>query len=96
MTLEKSEAPSLISIRVEFIKPFAATNTATFTFSPGPDRTKVTWAMDGRNNFMAKAAHLFMDIDKMVGTDFERGLTALKALAESSAKSSAPTANTAP
>ncbi|HMJ14794.1 MAG TPA: SRPBCC family protein [Polyangiaceae bacterium] len=93
MTIEKSQAPSLISIRLEFIKPFAATNTATFTFAPVAEDTKLTWGMDGKNDFMAKAAHLFMDIDAMVGKDFERGLTALKAVTESRAKAGAASAN---
>ncbi|HEY6557730.1 MAG TPA: SRPBCC family protein [Polyangiaceae bacterium] len=95
MTIEKSEAPSLISIKLEFIKPFEATNTATFAFNPAPEGTKVTWGMDGQLNFVAKAAHLFMDMDSMVGKDFERGLAALKAVTESSAQSAKPTANTA-
>jgi hypothetical protein len=96
MTIEKSQLPSLISIRLEFIEPFPATNTATFTFGAAPEGTKVTWAMDGKNNFMAKAAHLFMDIDQMVGNDFQKGLSALKGVAESAAKSGAPTATSAP
>lgn len=86
MTIEKSDRPSLISIKLEFIRPFAATHTATFTFAPGNEGTKVTWAMDGRNNFMAKAFTLFMNMDKMVGGDFERGLAALKTVAESASK----------
>jgi uncharacterized protein YndB with AHSA1/START domain len=86
MTIERSEQPSLISIRLEFSKPFAATNTATFTFVPTAGGTKVTWAMDGRNAFAAKAASLVMDMDKLVGGDFERGLASLKTLAESPPK----------
>ena len=81
MTIERSD-PSLVSIKLEFIKPFAATNTATFTFTPTGSGTKATWAMDGDCGFLAKAMHLVMDMDKMVGTDFERGLTAMKAEAE--------------
>jgi Polyketide cyclase / dehydrase and lipid transport len=92
MTIEKSDQPSLVSIKLEFLKPFAATNTATFTFVPAPGGTKVTWAMDGEKNFMAKAFHMVMDMDKMVGGDFERGLTAMKAAAETSAKASADAA----
>jgi hypothetical protein len=82
MTIEESDEPSLIVITLEFLKPWTATNTATFTFAPAPEGTKVTWAMDGRNNFMAKAFCLVMDMDKMVGGDFERGLAAMKAAAE--------------
>ena len=82
MTIERSVEPSLLVIELQFLKPFAATNTATFTFTPTPGGTKVTWAMDGRNNFVAKAVHLVMDMDTMVGGDFERGLAAMKTNAE--------------
>src|SRR5688572_24696154 len=86
MTIEKSDPSSTIGIKLEFIKPFAATNQATFTFAPSGNSTKVTWAMDGKNGFAAKAASLFMDMDKLVGADFERGLASLKTIAESPPK----------
>jgi Polyketide cyclase / dehydrase and lipid transport len=77
MTLEKSERPSKLGIKLEFIKPFAGLNDTTFTFAPVPEGTKVTWAMEGKNNFVGKLFCLFMDMDKMVGGDFERGLAGL-------------------
>ena len=86
MTMEKSEKPSTIGIKLEFIKPFAATNATTFTFAPAAGGSKVTWAMDGENNFMSKAASLFMDMDKMIGADFDKGLAAMKAAAEAAPK----------
>ena len=89
MTIEKSDKPSLVAIKLEFLKPFAATNTATFTFAPAGDGTKVTWAMDGNNNFISKAFQLFMDMDKMIGKDFEQGLANMKTAAESAPKPSA-------
>jgi uncharacterized protein YndB with AHSA1/START domain len=89
MTIEKSDKPSLVSIKLEFLKPFAATNTATFAFTPAAEGTKVTWAMDGSNNFMSKAFQLFMDMDQMIGKDFEQGLASMKTVAEAAAKASA-------
>ena len=86
MTIEKSAKPSAIAIKLEFFKPWTATNEATFTFAPSPGGTKATWAMDGENNFGMKAATLFMNMDKLVGGDFERGLEALKSVAESAPK----------
>jgi hypothetical protein len=83
MTIEES-TPTKIGIKLEFLKPFEATNRATFSFIPTGSGTKVTWAMDGKNNFMSKAFHLVMDMDKLVGGDFERGLAAMKANAERS------------
>ena len=93
MTIEKSE-PTQIVIKLEFLKPFEATNTATFNFAKTAEGTKTTWAMDGKNNFVSKAFHLVMDMDKLIGADFERGLAAMKAQAEASAK--APVAATTP
>jgi hypothetical protein len=82
MTIERSDEPSRVQIKLEFIKPWTATNVTTFSFAPLPDGTMVTWAMDGRNGFMAKAASMCMNMDKMVGGDFERGLSAMKAAVE--------------
>jgi Polyketide cyclase / dehydrase and lipid transport len=96
MTIEKSAAPSLVGIKLQFFKPFAATNQSTFTFAPAGDGTKVTWAMDGENNFVGKAFSMFMDMDKMVGGDFERGLASMKTLAESAPKPSPEAAKAGP
>lgn len=93
-TIVSSDIPSQIKIRLELVRPCAATNAVTFTFDSVPGGTEVTWAMDGRCNFMGKAASLFIDMDKMVGTEFERGLAALKATSEAtrSARTVAATA----
>jgi hypothetical protein len=81
MTIVES-TPRRVAIKLEFLEPWTATNTATFSFAPEGDVTTTTWAMDGQNSFMAKAVGLFMDMDKMIGADFERGLSNLKAEAE--------------
>jgi hypothetical protein len=78
MTIVDSTPPSKVGIKLEFLKPWQATNNTTFSFVPEGGGTKVTWAMEGENNFMMKAVTLFMDMDKMVGADFERGLANLK------------------
>ncbi|HVW23831.1 MAG TPA: SRPBCC family protein [Polyangiaceae bacterium] len=85
MTIQSATA-SRIDIKLEFLKPFAATNQAVFSFTPTATGTKVTWSMDGKNNFLAKAFHLVMDMDKLVGGDFEKGLAAMKANAERAPK----------
>src|SRR5215204_2400469 len=55
MTLTESRPSELIRIKLEFFKPFAATNTSEFTFKPQGEQTQVTWSMSGHNGFMAKA-----------------------------------------
>ncbi len=82
MEITEATAPARVVLKLEFLKPFEATNAAAFTLSPGPEGTAVNWAMDGKNNILSKVMCLFMDMDKMVGTDFEAGLASLKALAE--------------
>jgi hypothetical protein len=82
MTIMESRPNELVRITMEFLKPFAATSTAQFTFRPEGDRTAVTWSMVGKANFVAKAIHLFVDMDTMIGTNFEKGLTDMKAIVE--------------
>jgi uncharacterized protein YndB with AHSA1/START domain len=77
MTITESRPNALIEIRLEFQKPFACRNAVDFTFKPEGDRTTVTWNMAGQNNFVAKAMHLIMSMDKMVGGQFEQGLAQL-------------------
>jgi len=85
MTLTESRPGELIRICLEFLKPFAATNTTEFTFQASGDRTLVTWSMAGRNNFLAKAFGLFVNVERMVGADFEKGLAQLRTLVETRA-----------
>jgi hypothetical protein len=82
MTVLESRPGDLVRIKLEFLKPFAATNTADFTFQPEGDQTVVTWSMTGKKNFMTKAFSLFMNMDKLVGGDFEKGLAQMKSVAE--------------
>jgi hypothetical protein len=87
MTITDSRPSDLIRVKLEFYKPFAATNTAEFSFVPEGNQTRVTWSIFGEKNFMAKAVHLFMSMDKMIGGQFEKGLADMKAAAEGTAKS---------
>jgi hypothetical protein len=79
MTITDSRAPQSITIRLEFFKPWRGTNTAQFDFAPSGSGTNVTWTMTGRSNFMAKTFGLFMDMDTMIGSHFEKGLANLDA-----------------
>ena len=78
MTIIESVPSELVRFRLDFLKPFTATNTAEFTFKSDGDKTTVVWSMFGKNNFLSKAVGLFMDCDKMVGDQFEHGLSSLK------------------
>ena len=86
LTVTESDPYDLVRIRLDFIKPFATTNTAEFTFEPEGDQTIVTWSMFGKQPFMGKAISLFMDMDKMIGGNFEKGLANMKNIAEGVAR----------
>jgi hypothetical protein len=68
---------------LEFLKPFKAVNTAEFVFKPQGNETQVTWSMYGKNNFLAKAVNLFINCEKLVGPDFEKGLASMKSVVAS-------------
>lgn len=82
MEILEAPAPSKVLIKLDFLKPFPANNTAEFNLRPDGDTTKVEWAMYGGRPFMVKLMGLVFDMDKVVGADFEKGLAAMKAAAE--------------
>jgi hypothetical protein len=86
MTIEESKAGELVRIKLEFLKPWESTSPTSFTFKPVEGGTQVTWAMDGTHNFVGKAFTLVMDMDAMLGKDFDAGLASMKAIAEAEAK----------
>ncbi|MDC8012434.1 SRPBCC family protein [Tahibacter soli] len=82
MEITESTEPSRIAIKLDFIKPFEAHNTAEFTLVPSGDTTIVTWAMRGEWPYISKVMGVFVNMDRLIGTDFEAGLASLKTLAE--------------
>lgn len=82
MTIVESTPGERVALRMEFLKPFASTSTAAFVITPAANQTSVTWSMDGEQNFFAKAIGLFVNMDKMIGGEFEKGLADLKSIAE--------------
>jgi uncharacterized protein YndB with AHSA1/START domain len=86
MTITESRPSELIRFRLEFIRPFKATNAAEFTFRPEGGQTAVNWTMTGQSNFFFKVFGLFMNCDDMAGKDFEKGLAAMKSVAEAAGR----------
>jgi carbon monoxide dehydrogenase subunit G len=82
MEIVDTSPPSRVTIKLDFMKPFEGHNVATFTIVPAGSETTVTWKMTGPSAFMTKVIGMFMNMDKMIGTDFEAGLASLKVIAE--------------
>lgn len=82
MEIVESTSPSKVRFRLDFAVPFEAHNEAVFALEPDAGGTRVSWAMTGASSFMFKLMGLFMNMDAMIGRDFEAGLATLKAQAE--------------
>ena len=82
MSITESVPPRMISVKVDFEKPFAAHNVNEFTLEPAGASTNVTWTMRGVNLYVMKVMSIFVNMDKAVGKHFESGLNNLKTAAE--------------
>ena len=85
MTVSESRPDELVRFHMEFIAPFASTAIAELELTPEGGGTVVTWSMAGHNTFVGKAMGLVMNMDRMIGGQFEQGLASLKSIAESTA-----------
>lgn len=82
MEILEATPSSRIVIKLDFFTPFEGHNTAEFTMLPQADGTHVTWLMHGPANFMSRLVQVFINLDNMIGRDFEAGLADLKTLTE--------------
>jgi hypothetical protein len=82
MEITGASEPTNVNIKLDFLEPYEGHNTTTFTLQPSADQTAVRWTMDGPSPYMMKVMSVFMNMDKMIGDDFEKGLANLKATAE--------------
>lgn len=82
MEITEAVEPSTVQIALDFLKPFKSSSTTTFNLKPQGDTTKVTWTMTGPKTLMTRVVGVFKSMDKMVGPDFEKGLTQLKGASE--------------
>ena len=99
MEIIEAAAPLSVTVDLQFLKPWKAQNTTTFTLTPDAEGTDIVWSMTGPLNLVMKVMGIFKSMDKMIGPDFEEGLANLKAVAERgpgvvpSAEEPAPSAN---
>jgi hypothetical protein len=96
MTITESKPGESVRMKLEFIKPWAATNKVEIAIKNASGGSTVSWSIDGPNNFISKAFSVFMNMDTMIGADFEKGLAQLKTLAEGEAKKVAEASPEAP
>ena len=76
-----------VGMTLDFTRPMRASNVAEFVLTPTDGGTEVTWTLTGSNDLMAKLFGVFVNMDTLVGRDFETGLASLKAVSERSSSS---------
>jgi uncharacterized protein YndB with AHSA1/START domain len=82
MEITDATPPSRVAMKLDFLKPFEAHNLVEFALVPQGNLTNLTWTIHGPVPYFAKILHLFINMDSMIGKDFEAGLSALKTVAE--------------
>jgi len=82
MEITDTSPPTRVTIKLDFIKPIEGHNVAEFVLEPSGDATNVTWVMQGPAPYISKLMSVFINMDSMIGNDFETGLANLKALTE--------------
>jgi uncharacterized protein YndB with AHSA1/START domain len=82
MEITEAVEPSSVQVALDFLKPFKSSSTTTFNLKPQGETTEVTWTMTGPKTLMTRVMGVFKSMDKMVGPDFEKGLTQLKGATE--------------
>ena len=84
MEITDAAAPTKLTLKLDFMKPFESNCIVDFTLEPKGGETVVTWNMRGPSPYIVKVMHTIFDMDKMVGKDFETGLANLRAISEAS------------
>jgi hypothetical protein len=92
MTIVESVANERVNVSLEFLEPWSSTATSGLTFKPAEGGTQVTWWMNGDVDFVGRAFHMFMDMDAMIGGEYDKGLASLKELSETKAREAAAVA----
>jgi hypothetical protein len=92
MAITEARPDEAIKIRLDFLEPMEGTSDVSFAFQPEGQGTKVTWTLDGKQGFFERLICTIMglDVEKMVGSDYERGLAKLKTVAEAAPPVAAP------
>lgn len=82
-TVIESVPNSVVKTQLEYTKPFAMLQIEEISLTPNGSQTNVRWSVNGQSALMCRVACLFMNMDKMVGGTFEKGLNKLKTIVES-------------
>lgn len=71
-----------VKYELTYLQPMEMSQGADITLTKQNEGTIVRWSVNGHNNFIGRFVCIFMNMDKMVGAEFEKGLAKLKSLVE--------------
>jgi hypothetical protein len=93
MAITEAKPSEAITIRLDFVEPMEGTSTVGFQFQPQGQTTEVVWSMNGNQGFVERLICTVMgvDVETMIGKDYERGLANLKTVAEAAGPAAGPT-----
>lgn len=76
----KADPFRFIEMRVLYTEPWDVEASYLFRLSPEKNGTKVTWRYEAKNAFLSRISLLFMDMDKLLGAELEKGLEQMRTL----------------
>jgi len=85
MEILETDMPNRVKIKIDFIKPIQAQHVSEFHMKPEGSATLISWQMHGKNNLISKVFGIFMNMDAMIGKDFEEGFENLKTVLKNKA-----------
>lgn len=75
----------VVKTELTYTKPMVMSQLSTISLLPSGEGTVVRWEVTGKNKFVGRLFCVFMNMDKVVGGQFEQGLSKLKAITEAPA-----------
>jgi len=89
MQVVESVEPRSIVLDLHFLKPWESRGRIEFLLRPTEAGTEVVWTMESPRTFMTKLVCVFINMERMVGRDFESGLARLREVVTGASQSPA-------
>lgn len=78
ITIVDSVPNERVTLDLDFVRPMEGHSTVDYILQPEGDGTKMIWAMHGEQPYIGKLMSVFIDCEKMIAENFEKGFANLK------------------
>ena len=86
MEITAVESNASVTESLHFLAPMASEAVVVMKMTPEGEKTRVSWGFDSEQTLPSKAFGLIMDVEALIGPDFEKGLGRIQAIAEPAAR----------